>query len=147
MCGAQAADVFGTGVVAGAFVMGSFAIHPAGARLGASAHVLLRQELIRRLARWMPPFMFLPVIASVMAMTLCRTSVISTLDALGLALSLMTIGITVGVNVPLNRRFAARSPDALPHDWESYVSRWNLAHSLRTATALAAFGCAILAAR
>lgn len=37
MCVAQAADIFATGVVAGAFVMGSFAVHPAAARLGASS--------------------------------------------------------------------------------------------------------------
>lgn len=117
MCIAQIADILGTGVVAGAFLMGTFAVHPAAAGLDASAHVLFRQELIRRLARRMPPFMFLPAIASIVAMTLCRTSVFYTLDALGLALSLTTIGITVGVNVPLNRRFAAWSPDALPQDW------------------------------
>lgn len=147
MCVAQAADVFGTGVVAGVFVMGSLAIHPAAARLGASAHVLLRQELIRRLARWMPPFMFLPVFASITAMMLCGTSVFWTVEALGLALSLATIAITLVVNVPLNRRFAAWSPDALPRDWESHIARWNLGHSARTASAVAAFLCAILAVR
>ena len=65
--------------------MDSFGIQPAAARLGASSHMVLRQELIRRLARWMPPFMFLPVFAGIAAMMLCRTSVFWTLDALGLA--------------------------------------------------------------
>ena len=127
-------------------MMGSFAIHPAAARLAASSHVLLRQELIRRLARLMPPFMFLPVVASVAAMTLCRATVFLAIDALGLAMSLATIGITIGVNVPLNRLFAGWSPDALPSDWRNHIDRWNFAHSLRAATAVAAFGCAILAA-
>jgi uncharacterized membrane protein len=146
MCVAQAAEIFGAGIVAGAFLMGSFAVHPAAASLSAPSHVLLRQELIRRLARWMPLFLFLPVFASVGAMIQCRTSVFWSLDALGLALSLATIGITFGVNVPLNRHFAAWSPDALPQDWESYVDRWNVAHSARTMTALTAFICAIYAA-
>lgn len=139
MCVAQAADVFGTGVVAGAFVIGSVAIHPAAARLGASAHVLLRRELIR-LARWMPPFMFLPVFASIAAMTAFLV-----LDTLGLALSLATIGITIAINAPLNRRFALWSPEALPEDWQTYVDPWNTAHSARTTTAFVAFVCAILA--
>ena len=147
MCVAQAADIFGAGIVAGAFLIGSFAVHPAAARLNASPHVLLRQELILRLARWMPPFMLLPVLASTVAIMLCRTSVFWTLNALGLALSLATIGITVGINAPLNRRFASWSPDALPSGWQSYVDRWNVAHSVRTATAVAAFLCAIFAAR
>ena len=147
MCVAQAADIFGAGIVAGAFLMGSFAVHPAAARLNTSPHVLLRQELIRRLGRWMPPFMLLPVLASTVAIMLCRTSVFWTLDALGLALSLATIGITIGINAPLNRRFASWSPDALPSGSQSYVDRWNVAHSVRTATAVAAFLCAIFAAR
>jgi hypothetical protein len=75
MCITQAADIFGTGIVAGAFVMGAIAVHPAAARLDASPHVILRQELIRRLQRFLPPFMLLPVPASTAAMTLCRMSV------------------------------------------------------------------------
>ena len=145
MCIAQVADIFATGVVAGAFLMGSFAVHPAAAMLAASSHVTLRQELIRRLKHWMPPFMFLPVFASIAAMMLCRTSVFWTLEVLCLAMSLATVGITVAVNAPLNRRFAAWSAEALPHDWEKSVHRWNLAHWARTATAVAAFLCAIAA--
>ena len=145
MCITQAVDIFATGIVAGAFVMGTIAVHPAAARLDAAAHVILRQELIRRLQRFLPPFMLLPVPASIAAITLCRTSVSWPLDALGCALSLATIGITVAVNGPLNRRFARWSPGALPRDWERDVGRWNVAHSIRMASALAAFGCAILA--
>jgi len=145
MCITQAVDIFGTGIVAGAFVMGTVAVHSAAARLDASPHVLLRQELIRRLQRFLPPFMLLPVPTSIAAITLCRTSVSWPLDALGCALSLATIGITVAVNAPLNRRFARWSPDALPRDWERDIGRWNVAHSIRMTSALVAFACAILA--
>lgn len=145
MCLAQAADVFGTGIVAGAFYMGWIAVHPAAGTLSASAHLQLRRELIRRLARYMPPLMFLPVFASAVAMLMCHTSVIVALDGLGFGLSLATIGITVAINTPLNRRFAQWVPHALPQDWEIYVYRWNVAHMARTTTATAAFICAILA--
>ena len=97
MCIAQAADIFGTGLVAGAFVMGAFAVHPAAASLDPAPHVLLRQELIRRLSRFLPPFMLLPVPSSLCALGLCRTSVSRPLDALGCALSLATVAITVAV--------------------------------------------------
>jgi hypothetical protein len=53
--------------------------------------------------------------------------------------------LDASVNAPLNRRFALRSPEALPQDWQSDVDRWNAAHSARTTTALVAFVCAILA--
>jgi hypothetical protein len=38
MCIAQAADIFGAGLVAGAFFMGAFAVHPAAARLDVWPH-------------------------------------------------------------------------------------------------------------
>lgn len=144
MCITQAADIFGTGIVAGAFVMGTVAVHPAADHLDASPHMVLRQELIRRLQRFLPPFMLLPIPASIAALTLCRSSVVWPLDALGCALSVATVGITVAVNAPLNRRFARWSPNALPSDWRGFVRRWNVAHSIRMTTALAAFACAVL---
>jgi len=146
MCITQAVDIFGTGIVAGAFVMGAIAVHPAFARLDASHHIVLRQEMIRRLQRFLPPFMLLPIPASIAAMTLCHVSVSWPLDALGCALSVATVGITTAVNGPLNQSFARWSPDALPRDWQRYVRRWNLAHSVRMAVALGAFACAIFAA-
>jgi uncharacterized membrane protein len=145
MCITQAVDIFGTGIVADAFVMGTIAVHPAGAKLDAAAHVILRQELIRRLQRFLPPFMLLPLPASIAAIALCRASVLSPLDALGCALSVATIGITAAVNAPLNRRFARWSPDALPRDWKRDIHRWNVAHSIRMTSALGAFASAILA--
>lgn len=45
------------------------------------------------------------------------------LDTLGLALSLATIGITIAINAPLNRRFGLWSPEALPEDWKTFVDR------------------------
>ena len=147
MCFAQAADIAGTGIVAGAFYIGWIAGHPAADTLSASAQLQLRREVIRRLARYMPPFMFLPVFASVFAILKCQVSVIVTLDELGFGLSMATIAITVAVNAPLNRRFARWVPHALPHDWKIYSDRWNMAHTVRPSTATAAFICAILATR
>jgi len=145
MCIAQAADILGTGIVAGAFAIGTFAVHPAAAKLDASSHVLLRQELIRRLSRFLPPFMLLPVVACICALTLCPTSVERRLDAIGCVLSVTTIGITVAVNAPLNRRFARWQPDALPRGWHRDVQRWNIGHTIRMTVAVGAFVCAILA--
>src|SRR5262249_39792384 len=72
MCIAQATDIFAAGLVADAFVMGTFAVLPAAARLDASPHVLLRQHLVRRLSTFMPPLMLLPIAASIAALTVCR---------------------------------------------------------------------------
>ena len=145
MCIVQTVNIFSTGVVAGVFCMGTFAVHPAVAKLDPESHLLLRQELIRRLSRFLPPFMLLPIPLALGALTLCRTSVSLPLDAFGCALSLATVGITVSVNNRLNRRFARWSPATLPSNWQEDIRRWNIAHFIRMTTALGAFACAILA--
>jgi uncharacterized membrane protein len=145
MCLTQAADVFCTGVVAGGFLIGTLAIHPAAEALEVPAHLRLRQELVCRLSRSWPPFMLAPIVAAPLALIWCRTAVSVPVDAAGLVLSAATIGITLAVNAPLNRRLGRWTTDSLPHDWHHQVRRWNTAHSLRTATALGAFVCAIWA--
>ena len=145
MCVTQAADIFGTGLLAGVLFMSAYVALPAAARLDASSHLLFRQQLIHRLAKFMPPLMFLPVAASIAVLAFCRTQVVWPLDAIGCALSLLTIGITVAVNGRLSGRFARWSSDALPQDWEQLVHRWDVAHAIRTVAALGAFVCAILA--
>jgi hypothetical protein len=142
---AQAADAFCTGIVAGGFLIGMLAVHPATDALEAPAHLRMRQELIRRLARLWPPFMLAPIVAVPLALSWCRAAVPVPVDAAGWALSVVTVGVTLGVNAPLNRRFARWTADSLPHDWHRHIRRWNAAHALRTATAVGAFVCAIWA--
>jgi hypothetical protein len=88
MCIVQALNMFATGLVAGAFFMGTFAVHPAAAKLDPASHLVLRQELIRRLSRFLPPFMLLPVPLALGALTLCRTAVSLPVGVVGFALSL-----------------------------------------------------------
>jgi len=125
--------------------MSAFIVLPAAARLDASAQVLFRQLLIRRLAKFIPPLMLLPIAAAVVALIVCRTSVKWSLESLGLILSVATIGITVAINGPLSGHIGRWSPDALPQNWKRDVRRWDVAHSIRTVTALGAFVCSILA--
>jgi uncharacterized membrane protein len=145
MCIVQGINIFATALVAGKFFMGTFAVHPAAAKLDPASHLVLRQELIRRLSRFLPPLMVLPIPLALGAQTLCRTSVL--VGVVGFPRSFVTVGITVSANTPLNRRFARWFPAALPSDWQDAVHRWNVAHFIRMMTAPGAFACAILAER
>ena len=149
MCIPQTIDIFGTGIVAGAFVDASRSMlgsRPNGLYLLDPEDPMSKPAIDQELDGLPSDGAdLLPLPASIAAVALCRTSVSWPLDALGCALSVATIGITVAVNAPLNRRFARWSPEALPHDWERDVGRWNVAHSIRMTSALAAFTCAILA--
>jgi hypothetical protein len=51
--------------------------------------------------------------------------------------------ITLGVNVPLNKRFLSWSPDAPPVDWRHQVRKWNAADSMRLVVAVGAFAAAL----
>jgi uncharacterized membrane protein len=143
MCLAQAVDAFCTGIVTGGFVMGSLAVHPAAEALDPPAHLRVRQELIQRLAKFWPPFMLVPILAVPAALTWCRGTVSVPIDVLGLTLSIATVGITLSINAPLNRRFARWTDDALPSDWHRQIRRWNAAHAMRMTTAVGAFVCTI----
>ena len=145
MCLAQAVDVFCTGIVAGGFLIGALAVHPAAEALEPTSHLRLRHELIRRLSRGWPPFMLLPIGAVPVALTWCRSAVSLPIDIVGLTLSVATVGITLGINAPLNQRFARWTEGALPTDWHQQIRRWNTAHAMRTTTAVGAFACAIWA--
>jgi uncharacterized membrane protein len=50
------------------------------------------------------------------------------------------------VNVPINTQQLAWSVQAPPADWASVRDRWQIAHAVRTAAALLAFGCLSAAA-
>jgi len=145
MCIFQAAAIFGTGLVAGIFAMGTFAVHPAVFALDRAAHLSFRHQMNRRLARFMPPIMLLTVAAFIADLMLCPPSMARPLDLLATWFAVATLVITILINGPLNRRFARWTPDALPQNWTRQIRRWNFAHAFGTITSIAAFAFAILA--
>jgi len=139
---AYALNTFGTGLIAGAFLMGTLGVRFAAGRLDASEHVLFRHQLIHRLSKLMPPLMLLTVVTSCILLPLSPGD--WPVQTTGCFVSVATFGITLIVHAPLNRRFMQWSPNALPPDWETYVRRWDRADSVRLILATSAFVCAVL---
>jgi uncharacterized membrane protein len=137
-------SVFATGIIAGAFLFATVGLRPALAALGAREHVLARQHLIRRLSRVMPVLMLFSVASCGVALWTSGTQVGSGSQIVACLLSASTFLITLGVNVPLNKRFLTWSPEAPPVDWRRYVWRWNAADSVRLVAAIGAFAAALL---
>jgi hypothetical protein len=75
--------------------------------------------------------------------TIARARRLTVLAALLLVLILVT---SVLVNVPINTAQLAWAVPAPPADWAGARDRWQLAHLVRTAAAVAAFGCLSAAA-
>ena len=136
--------MFGAGILAGVLFLSALGLRPAAAILDPPQQILLRQQLIRHLRKLMTPFMLLPVVASGMALVLQTTSGAWSVQAAGFVFSVLTVVVTVFVNVPLNWRFTGWSSTELPTDWWKYVLKWDRANSLRFVLALAAFACALL---
>ena len=141
---------FTTGIVAGAFVMGTFGIRSATAALEPRSHLVLRQHLIRRLSKIMPVLMlgaiattgaalvFSPPSAALTSVNLLSKE--TALRGLAFGLSLAILVQTITVNSPINNLFLGWSAETLPADWQKYVRRWNTADSVRLAMGLIAFG-------
>ena len=121
---ARQLNILGTGILAGAFLMSTLGLRPAAGMLEAAQQVFLRQQLFQRLSKLMPPLMLLPIAASSVILVFNGTSGDWPIAAAGWAFSVSMVGITVIVNVPLNRRFAGWSPSKFPVGWQIYVRRW-----------------------
>lgn len=144
---------FTTGVVAGAFVMGTFGMRSAAAALDPGSQLVLRQRLIGRLSRIMPVLMLCSIVATGAALVfsgpfpdLTSVNLLSKQTALrGLAfgLSLAMLVQTIRVNRPINKLFLGWSVETLPADWQKYVRRWNTADSVRLTMGLIAFGATL----
>jgi uncharacterized membrane protein len=56
-----------------------------------------------------------------------------------LTLMVITLIITVGVEVPIDNQIKTWTTETLPADWMDLRSRWNQFHTLRTVTSLLSF--------
>ena len=141
---------FTTGVVAGAFVMGTFGMRSAAAALEPGSQLVLRQHLIRRLSKVMPVLMLCAIATTGAALVFSPPSADLTsvsllpretaLRGLAFGLSIAMLVQTITVNSPINKLFLGWTAETLPADWQKYVRRWNTADSMRLTMGLIAFG-------
>jgi uncharacterized membrane protein len=66
--------------------------------------------------------------------------------AAGFALMVATLGITLAVEVQIDRQIQAWTAATLPADWRSIQARWERWHTLRTFLSIAAVVAATLSA-
>ena len=115
--------------------------------VGASAYTQVRQVEFERLDT-LATATLLPTAVAVVALVvtgLRRGRPGLGLHSVALLLLLVVLIVTVVVNLPINadqRDWSIASP---PSDWASDRDRWQVAHAVRTAAAVLAYGCLILA--
>lgn len=54
---------------------------------------------------------------------------------------IITLLITVSIEVPIDNQIKTWTPETVPGEWESLRDRWKLFHAIRTLTALLSFAC------
>ncbi|WP_253785364.1 anthrone oxygenase family protein [Nocardia amikacinitolerans] len=67
------------------------------------------------------------------------------LVAAALVLFALIVVVTAVVNLPINADQRDWLPTTPPQDWAHIRDRWQLAHAVRTAAAVIAFGCLVVA--
>ncbi|MGW6332547.1 anthrone oxygenase family protein [Nocardia rhamnosiphila] len=86
-------------------------------------------------------------LAAVLAVTAYRTG--RTWIPIGAATALLAVValISIGFNLPINAQQTGWADHGIPADWATVRDRWQAAHTVRTVTAIIAFGILLLPPR
>lgn len=140
-------NIFSAGIAAGTFVMVLLALIGTVASLSPADGLRFHQRFDPRVDRYNPATVavsFLTALALLFVGAGLRTTPgIATL--LGLLADLGVGAISVGFNIPINRKISGWPLDPVPAEFTDLRQRWNSFHAVRTAFGLIAFTCFIVA--
>jgi uncharacterized membrane protein len=138
----QMLAVFMVGLIAGLMVGTGIEQHSLRA-LSASAWVTEHQVMDSWFRVIMPPYWNATALVLVIAAFLSRGQARWLFGAAALLL-IVSLVVTVRVEVPINRSIAAWDPNAPPTNWAQVRDHWLAFHRLRTASGILAFVLATL---
>lgn len=122
-------------------------IAPSVGRLPGPAYVRYWQALNIDYGRAMPPLLLTAIAALLVTAVLSwrRGWLVFGFGSAALILVILTVALTLAGMEPLNQAVDTWDPDRLPADWQEVRQQWSSLHVVRTALALAAFACLIVA--
>jgi uncharacterized membrane protein len=135
-----------TGLLAGAFFLGTVVIEPSVEGLPVEQHFLFRQQMISRMERLVPPLMGGAIIFPLLTGLVFETGWTRLLLLSGCGLSLASLILTLMVNRPINLRFLHWSAAAPPVDFMNTVVRWSRYDRVRTGMTVLAYLLTVAAA-
>lgn len=124
--------------------MATLGLRPAVESLAGPAHIRMRQALIPRFRRLLLALMVATAALAVLSVWIKRWDVPLVQWVVLICAVAMPV-LTVAVNVPVNRRALAWTPESPPEYWRSEVARWNTGDAIRLVLSLTAFLCAEVA--
>jgi uncharacterized membrane protein len=144
----QLVAVFTTGLLAGIFFGDRVGNSYARPKLPPSSLVIFQQAQNVRFARMMPLPILAAFVSNALWMVLWRSRMETETFLLVVAATaalLVAIGLTRIVNIPINDRVAKMTPASPAPELSRIWARWERVHTVRTAFALLAFACDLLA--
>jgi uncharacterized membrane protein len=139
------AALFGAGILAGEELVIRFGVRGPVAALEQSAHIQLRQGLIRTLRIVVPAIYFPTLLLGAAATLLGGAGLGLVFRSAAVVALLVWLAATLGGTVPINQAALRWDPAAPPADWLDMVGRWERLDSVRAAAATAAFALFLLA--
>ena len=119
-----------------------FAISRSIETFSASEFIHIGKVIIKNVG--VPMRIIMPLCILLMAVSLWlhpdKRSVNFYLIVASFVLLIVTLLITVGIEVPIDNQIKTWSPETVPSDWTAMRDRWQFFHTMRTFTSLASFG-------
>lgn len=135
-----------SGLLAGAFAYGFFAVIPTFYEVPLEVHLTYRHALMRHNGIYMQTIMAISALAPIWwALTMDWHPISQRLCITASLLSVISFVVTRFGNVPINRMIKTWSAAAPPADYGRLLERWMVFNALRTATASLGFVCVTLA--
>jgi uncharacterized membrane protein len=146
---AQATTIVLFALVMGVFWGTWFSLSRTMDQLSAETFLAVGHEMIRNLGGPMAILLPLSLLSALVTLALlwreARGAAFWWLAA-GFLLMVAALVITLAVEVPIDNRIQAWTAATLPADWRSIQARWQLWHTIRTFTSIAALVAATISA-
>jgi uncharacterized membrane protein len=135
-----------SGLLAGAFAYGFFAVVPTFYEVPLEVHLTYRHALMRHNGIYMQIIVAGSILAPIWwALTMDGPRISRGLSITASFLSIISFVVTRFGNVPINRMIKTWSAAAPPADYGRLLERWMTFNALRTATSALGFACVTLA--
>jgi uncharacterized membrane protein len=144
---ASVAALLSSGLLAGAFAYGFFAVVPTFYEVPLEVHLTYRDALMRHNGIYMQIAMAGSILTPLWwAFAIDRSMSSRWLAISASSLAAISFLVTRFGNVPINRLIKTWSAAAPPADYQHLLHRWMIFNGIRTVAALSGFACVVIAA-
>ena len=141
-------NLFAAAIAVGGWILVLLAIVPTRERLPGGGAVTFHQASTERIDRYLPPTVAVSIVAAIAVVLVDRSLppvAVASLLAGAVAMA-VAAGISLGINMPMNRAIGGWSAEAPPAEAGATWSRWDRFHAMRTLSGVVALACFIGAA-